>query len=137
VVLEHDPLELAQAHESGELAVLDEFRGEGIRDAHEVPVAATIAVLDEGLDLVRTQSAEGRGAAPELLDELDISDAVLVLAGSEKGLRYEAQTVAFFRQDSYIVHDANENSPLLQCPQDLPIDPERRHPGVLTKNRLS
>ena len=134
VVLEHDPFEPAQAHEAGEFAVLDELRSEGIADAHEVPVSAAVAVLDQGLDLVGAQSAIGRRTAPEQLDELDVADAILVLAGGEKGVRHEAQTVAFFRKDSYIVHDDKDDSPGAAPAASASIVPLR---GVLTKNRLS
>ena len=107
VVLEHGPLEPADAHEARELAVLHELGHEGVRHPEEIPIAAAIGVLDEGLDLVGTEAAIGARLAAEALDRiggLDVADAILVLAWLEELGRHEAHAVFLFAEHLDIVH---------------------------------
>ncbi len=67
MVLQHDPLQAADPHQPGELAVLDEFRGEGVGHQDLVPVLAPIGVLDQRLDFVRAEPPPVSGRPGVLL----------------------------------------------------------------------
>ena len=57
VVLQHDALQPADPHQPGELAVLDQVRGERVGHQELVPVVAGVAVLHQRLDLVARRAA--------------------------------------------------------------------------------
>jgi hypothetical protein len=67
MVLQHDPLQAANAHQAGELTVLDEFRGERVGDEDLVPVLAGVGVLDQDFDFVRAEPPPVSGRLGVLL----------------------------------------------------------------------
>jgi hypothetical protein len=99
-MLQYDAFESAYAHQSGELAVADEGRVEGLPDEYLAPVGATVSVLYENFYIEVMKRAVGvRGFAL-----LFIAQAVLGLSVSEILRGYETVTQDCLGVDKDVIH---------------------------------
>jgi hypothetical protein len=101
MVFQHHALQSAYSHEAREFAIAYQRGVERVPDEDLAPVGATVAVLDEYLDV---QVVE-RAIRVQRLPVLDVAEAILALPGTEIAGRYEGGSQDGLGMDKDVVHD--------------------------------